>query len=528
MVATLVRLKLRILRHTLQREVWRLVLLVVGLLWTLSMVPSIVGAMLWVAEQPVASARDVVVVGGTLLVLGWTAVPILVPGMDDSLEIGRFATTGLAARRLAPGLLVAGLLSVPALFTAAIAVAPVLGWRDQGGPTIAVAAVAAPLGLATCLLHARLATEVASRVLSSRRSRETGAVLGVLAVVLVVPAVAALGSLGLEGALEKVPAVAAVLGWTPLGLPWAAPPAMALGDTAGALARLAVGLAWVLAGAIAWTALLQRSLVRPPSRSGQARRRADAILPTRARRRHPGLVAAAAIARRGLRYWTADPRYMSALAGSVVAPVLLVVLIAAVVDTPAAVALGLGGFMAGTIGWGRHNDVAYDGSAFWLHIGAHVPGWADRLGRTLATFVWAAPLTAVVSLAGAAMSGRWELAGAAVGLGFGVLCGGLAVSAVASVLLPYPVPAAGANPYAAQLGAVGATMVAQVVSSMSTLVVCAPVGILYAVSLWLRPSFAGATLAVGVVGGLATLAAGIVTGGKVYDERASRLLVRLG
>ncbi len=527
MAATLLRLKLRILRHTLQREVWRLILLVIGVLWTLSMTPSIVGSMVWVGQQSVASARDVVVVGGSLLVLGWTVVPLLVPGMDDSLDIGRFATLGLRARRLAPGLLVAGLLSVPALFTAALSLAPALGWRHAGASTVVVAFVAAPLGLVTCLLHARVATEVASRVLSSRRARETSAVLGALAAVLVVPAVIALGAPGLEGALEKVPTIAAVLGWTPLGLPWAAPPAMALGDTAGALARLAVALAWVLVAAGAWTALLQRSLVRPPSRSGQARRRTDGILPRRSRRRHPGVVAAAAIAHRGLRYWTADPRYLSALAGSVVAPVLIVVLVAAVVDTPAAVALGLGGFMAGTIGWGRHNDVAYDGTAFWLHVGAHVPGWADRLGRTVATFVWAAPLTVAVSLVGAAVSGRWELAPAAVGLGFGVLCGGLAVSAVASVLLPYPVPAAGANPYAAQLGAVGATMVAQLVSSAATLVVCAPVGILYAVALWLRPSFAGATLAVGVVGGLATLAGGVAAGGRVYDERAARLLVHL-
>jgi hypothetical protein len=44
---------------------------------------------------------------------------------------------------------------------------------------------------------------------------------------------------------------------------------------------------------------------------------------------------------------------------------------------------------------------------------------------------------------------------------------------------------------------------------------------------WLRPSLAGVTLAVGVVGGLLTLAAGVVLGGRVYDGRAAGLLVRL-
>lgn len=527
MVATLVRLKLRILRHTLRREVWRLVLMIIGILWALSMLPSVIGGMLWLSEQGEGAARDILVVAGTLVVGGWTLIPILVPGMDDSLDIERFATSGTSARRLAPGLLVAGLVSVPAVFTGLVAFAPVLAWHRQDWQTLALAVVCAPLAVVTCLLHSRVCTALAARMLSSRRSRETSAVLGLLAAVLAVPAVLALGSLGLEGALEKVPTIAQVLGWTPLGLPWAAPSAMAVGDRTGALARLALCVVWVLALVVAWIALLQRALVRPPSRSGQARRRADAMLPRTATRRHPGVVAAAAVARRGLRYWTADPRYMGSLLGSVVAPVLIVMLVAAVVDTPAAVALGLGGFMAGTIGWGRHNDVAYDGTAFWLHVAAHVPGWADRLGRTLATFVWAAPVVLLVSLVGAALAGRWELAPAAVGLGFGVLCGGLAVSAVASALLPYPVPEAGANPYAAEMGAVGATMVAQLVSSMATLVVCAPVGALYALSLWVQDSLAGVTLVVGLVGGVLTLAAGVVLGGRVYDGRAPRLLARL-
>lgn len=527
MVATLVRLKLRILRHTLRREVWRLVLMIIGILWALSMLPSVIGGSVWLSRQGIEAARDIIVIAGVLVVGGWTVVPILVPGMDDSLDIARFATSGRSARRLAPGLLVAGLVSVPAVFTALVSFAPVLAWRERGWPTVVLALVCAPVAVASCLLHSRVCTELGARMLSSRRSRETSAVLGLLIAVLAVPAVLTLGSLGLEGALEKVPTLAEVLGWTPFGLPWAAPAAMALGDTTGALARVALAVAWVALLAGVWTALLQSALIRPPSRSGQARRRTDAMLPRNATRRHPGVAAAAAIARRGLRYWTADPRYMGSLLGSVVAPVLIVLLVAAVVDTPAAVALGLGGFMAGTIGWGRHNDVAYDGSAFWLHVAAHVPGWADRLGRTLATFVWAAPVTVLVSLVGAAVAGRWDLAGAAVGLGFGVLCGGLGVSAVASALLPYPVPDAGANPYAAQMGAVGATMVAQLVSSMATLVVCAPVGILYALSLWVRSSLAGATLAVGLVGGLVTLAAAVVLGGRVYDGRAPRLLVRL-
>ena len=526
MVATLLRLKVRILRHTLRRETWRVVVLVFGALWTLTLIPSVVGGMLWLSREPAAASRDILVVAGTLLTVGWTAIPMLIPGMDDSLEITKFTSFGLRARRLVPGLLASAMLSVPALFTALVCVAPAIAWASSGRGPVVVALIAGALGLVTCLLLARLSTQVSARLLGSRRSKEMSAVLGVLAVVLVVPLIVTLGTLGLEGALEQVPAVAEVLGWTPFGLVWAAPAAMALGDASGAVVRLILALAWVGVGTYLWTTLLQQAMTRPIARGGQVRRRVDAILPARTASR-PGMAAARAITRRGLRYWTADPRYMGSLLGAVVAPLLIVMLAETVVDAPAAVALSMGALIAGTLGWGRHNDVAFDGSAFWLHVAAHVPGWADRLGRTMATLLWAGPLTIIVSLVGAVVAGRWDLAPSAVGLGIGVLCGGLGVSAVVSAVLPYPVAEPGANPYSAQMGSVGASLVAQLVSSVATWIVCAPVLVIYGFSLWSRATLAPVTLLVGVLGGALTLAGAVVLGGRVYDARAPRLLGRL-
>ena len=528
MVATVLRLKLRILRHTLRKDVWRRVVLIGGALWALSLIPSVLGAMAWLGGQPFEVGRDVLVVGGSILTLGWAVVPVLVPGLDDSLEINRFATFGVSARRLAPALLVAALLGVPTIFTAVVCFLPALAWWGAGGPAAAaVAVVAAPLALMTCVLASRLATALGGLLLGSRRSRELGAVGGVLLVVLAVPAVITVGSLGLEGVVERVPGVAAVLGWTPLGLAWAAPAVAAEGSVLQALLRLLVAVVWLLLGLAAWAALLHRSLVRPPSRGGQSRRTADAVLPRRTART-PGLVAARAVYRRALRYWATDPRFVSAALGAVVAPVAIVLLVATVVDAPAAVALSMGPLMAGTIGWGRHNDVAFDGSAFWLHVSAHPPGWADRAGRALGALAWGAPVTVVVSVAGALVAGRADLATAAVGAGIGVLCAGLAVSAVFSTVLTYPVPAAGSSPFAAELGAVGASMVAQLVTSAVTGLLCVPILVLYGAAMWWSPGLAVPTLLVGVIGGIGILAAGVVAGGRLYDRRASRLLVRLG
>ena len=91
MVATLVRLRLRILGHALRRDTWRLVLLILGLLWGLSLLPGLAGAMLWLAREPAEFATEILVVAGSLVVAGWAVVPLLVPGMDDSLDISRFA-----------------------------------------------------------------------------------------------------------------------------------------------------------------------------------------------------------------------------------------------------------------------------------------------------------------------------------------------------------------------------------------------------------------------------------------------------
>ena len=544
MVATLLRLKARILRHTLRQERWRVVVLLAGTLWALITVPSVVGGMIWVSGQPPDISHDVLVIAGTILLLGWVLVPVLLPGMDDSLEITRFATFGVPVRRLVPGLLVASLLGVPTLYTALLCAAPVLAWARYAatptgdgvgaGPAL-LAAVTAPLALATCVLAARLSTGLAARLLGSRRSKELATVLGLLALALVVPTVVAIGALGIEGSLERVPEIAAVLGWTPFGLTWAAPAALAYGDLAGALGRVGVSGAFVVAGIGAWSVLLRNALVSPPSRGGSARRRVDRLIAFGPRdggpgatERRRGLVAAAAVTRRALLYWAADPRYLSALLGAVVAPVAIVLLVATVVDAPAAVALSMGPLMAGSIGWGRHNDLAFDGSALWMHVSAAVPGWADRLGRSAATLVWALPVTVLVAIVGAAVADRPDLTVAAVGASVGVLSAGLAVSALLSSVLPYPVPAPGANPYAAQMGAVGASLFAQVVTSAATMTLSVPVLVCYAAALWWEPAMATATLLVGLVGGAAVLGAGVVLGGRVYDLRASRVLVRLG
>ena len=527
MVATLLSLRWTSLRHNLRREPWRLVLLVLGGLWSLAMIPSLLGGVVWLGGQPADVAGPVIIVAGTLVTLGWALVPVAVPSLDDTLDIDRFAAFGVPVERLVPGLIASTVLGLPTVLTAVVTLAPVLAWWWAGEPVAAaVAVLAAPTALLTCLVAARLTTSTVRRLLATRAGRRLAALVGAAVVVAVAAWVRHLASLGLEGALERLPDATATLGWTPVAAAWAAPAVAAAGDLPGAVIRLVIAAAAGLGGAWWWGRALHRWLVDPPPATDRVRRRRDTMVPRRPWPT-PGLDAAAAIARRGWRSWTSDPRHLGSLVAGVVFPLAIVVLaVAATGLTDLAVAAGV--MMAGSVGWGRHNDVAFDGTAFWMHVAAAVPGWVDRLGRAVATALWAGPLVAVVGAAGALVAGRPELVPAAVGSALGVLGAGLAASALLSSLLPYPVPGAGDNPFTAQTGAVGAGIVAQLVSITVTTVLITPVAWLFGLTVVARPELTWVAGAVGVVVGAAALAAGILLGGMVHDARSVRNLARLG
>src|SRR5690606_10822563 len=132
-----------------------------------------------------------------------------------------------------------------------------------------------------CLLTGRVAGLGAARVLAGRRSRRVvGVVVALVGVVLAVVATRAVraGSLGIEPALERVPAVAGVLSWTPWGAAWSAPDLVDAGRPWLAVAKLGVAAGGVALGLVVWGWLLRRTLVRPVARSGGVRRHSDRIL----------------------------------------------------------------------------------------------------------------------------------------------------------------------------------------------------------------------------------------------------------
>ena len=521
---TLVGLKLLLLRNGFRRSSWQLVAFVLGALWALVLVLSLGGGLIALRFSPMDLAGPVVVGGGTLAVLGWAFLPLVAFGVDETLDPGRFATFGVPRRALVPGLLLGGLVGIPGVATALLAVAVVVSF-SRSLPAVPFCLLALAVGVLTAVAASRTTTTVAAAVLRGRRTRDALAVLGGVLAVGIGP--------GFNVALERAGDVvqlgrdiAGVAGWTPPGFAFAAAADAAAGRWGTALLRLLLALL-VLAGLLrAWTAALGPAGTGPTGRGDTGGARVDT-------RGHPVLdrlpaVPAVAVALRCSRYWRRDPRYLLSAASLLVIPLLVVVLPASQGRGFGAWLLVAGPALAFVMGWSLHNDVAYDHSAFALHVAAGVRGRDDRAGRVLAASLWQVPVALVVAVAGAVLSDHADLVPAVLGATLGLLGAGLGVSSVASALAPYPAPPPGANPFQQPRGAGAAAVLAQLATSGLTTALALPALVPAVVALF-GPTWAGwIALPVGIVlCGLWTWL-GITQGGAVLDRRAPEVLARVG
>lgn len=528
MVATLVGLRLRLLRNSLTKETWRLVLTILGVLYGLGMLLMLVAIASFTRSAPLADRAGVVIGVGCLLALGWAVIPLVAFGVDDSLDPQRFALFTLPSPRLALGLALAGAISLPGVFTALALLATTPVWSTDAVAVVGWL-VGAGLGLATCLLLARVTTTAAATQLRSRRGRD---VIGVIGMVVLLP-LALLPALSqgfdLGDVLGSVRPAVEVLAWSPLGAGWALAGDLAGGHWLVAGLRLLVAGGWLGLLFWWWSRLLHGAMdsQQPVVVAARKERAGGYTLPERLQRALHLPLPAAAVAARALRYWRSDPRYLASAAGMLlIGPVLLV----------AVGALGGGGLtgpallavppiFAGFAGWSLHNDVAYDSTALWLHVSTGTAGRHDRLGRTAAALTWMAPVMLVLVLAACALTGRWEALPAVLGASVGLLGTGAGVAMYASAIVAYPVQPPGASPFATSgTGAVGATLLAQGATSLVTFVLALPVVVLAFLGLLLAPGWGWAALVVGLGGGGLVLTLGIRLGGAALDARAPRQL----
>ena len=456
-------------------------------------------------------AATLTTVLGSAIVIGFLLVPLFI-GADDPLDPRRFLVTGSDPRSVALSAVVASFASVPALATAAVAVAMAVAWVGHGAPVV-LAVLGAILFTVTCVVGARCAMAVAAVALRDRRSPQLTGLIITAAGIVVFPAAVFLVSLEWsEGVPSQLTEAADVLALTPLG----ASSALALRGGAAGVASALVGAATVFGLLGIWMLLVRRMMTAT-----------ERPVPVRERRGlgwfavMPGLPGGA-IAARSIVYWFGDPRHLANLVIVPIASVLIVVPLLIVGVPLQTVALIPAPVLALFLGWLAHNDLAYDSTGVWLHISAGVRGVADRVGRLVPVVFVGVPLLAVAITVSVWLHDRWAILPAMVGVCIALFLSGLGLSSISSVVAPYAVSRPGEGPFE-QPQRTGGTL-AQAAVLLGAVVLSVP-------SLWWGwqaltgdPSAVWQSFWAGIVIGGMTLLIGVFIGGVAFVRRSSRIM----
>ncbi len=516
MVAHLLRLKLDLLRNSVRRSVAAIVGMAIGVLYGGGLLVGALAGLVALRIQPdIELARTGVVLGGALLVAGWAVLPVLLFGIDPTLDPSRFATYAVPERQLAAGLALAALIGLPGVATVLLALGSVVTWsRSLGGVVVGV--LGAVCGVVTAVLLSRVVTASASAVLQSRRGRDAAGIGGFAALVAIGPVASLTGEAQLTA--DGLQRLADVAGWTPLGWAWAAPADAVAGQWARAGGRILLAALLCAALFAIWQRILASVLRNPRavSSGGAKATRGLGLLGIL-----PGTPMGAVAARGGV-YWLRDPRFNFPAVMTMLVPAgLLFPWFAA--ESHVALAL-MPVASAYLIGWGQHNDVGYDSTAFWMHLASGVDGVSDRLGRLFPSAVLAVVCLPGYVLLAAVLGARWTLLPAMLGTSVAVVLNGFGVACVASAIKQYPVPKPGQTPFATHPGGAGVTLAVQSVCGFAVGLLSLPALVL-AVLAWFGHGWAGWTvLALGPLLGGAALAAGVRVGAQLFERRAPELL----
>lgn len=517
MVAQLLGLRLQLLANGFRRSAWQVIGVVVGTAAGLALIILIGGGLVALRLAPDELTRNILVIVGSFVVLGFVLLP-LVFGVDDDMDPRRFALVALRPRQLSTGLLVAALVSVPSVVILFLSAITVVTWWRGAFPVI-IAILSAVLAVATCVLAARVTTAVASLLLATRRSRELTGVIGALVLVLIAPAVILLSSVdwGRNGAVVLGDA-AAVVSWTPFGAVWSAPGDAAMGNVAAAALKLLIAAATVGLLWLAWDRLVAHMLVTP-EREPVAKTYGGMgwfdVLPGRQ---------ASVIAARSMSYWARDARYLVSIVIIPVVPIIMILpflIVGVPLQTLALLPLPV---MAIFLGWSLHNDLAFDSTAIWLHIVSGVRGWADRVGRMFPVLLLGIPLVVVGSMVSILFYGDWAALPSMLGVSSALFLGGVGLSSYISARLPYPATLPGDSPFQQPQSSGTLGGLSQTLGLVGSLLVASPALYFAWLGITQDPAMHLASLFFGVGGGVIAVIVGVWAGGRVFDRRGPEIM----
>lgn len=519
MVATLLSLRFRVLANTLRRNTLQLVAVIAGTFQTVVVLVLVVAglAVLEIYPQPVVQAT--VVIGGFALTAGWFLIPLLVTGIEPTVDPLKLSAFPIPVGRLMLAMILIGASWVPGVATMLATIATALAWRQSPGAAL-LAVPCGIIGTLSCIVGSRFAASLSANLIAGRRVRNRVVAVAAGVIVFFAPVAVAV-MIGLRSS-DPFPATATVLGATPFGAIWSVPGEVAAGHPGLAAIEFGIAVVTLALLLVGWRASLLGSYQARGGR-GSGRDLGAGRLGVF------GLAASTpvgAIAARSLVYWWRDARFSRQLVLVPLMPALLI-LLGSLVQAPGIV-YAAAPIVAGLLPLTLFAVVSYDGTAYALHLATGVRGIHDRVGRAAALLSFALPALVVVAVVSMAVIERLDALPPIIGMSVGVLLSGLAVVSVSSASIVVPVARAGRNPFAAQAGAGMTSIAASYAVTGATIGLAIPELALGIASLVLGSALLGwLALVVGGLWGAGSLVIGARVGGRILDRTGPALLARM-
>lgn len=408
--------------------------IVIGLVVAVAALLVLVAGLVALRSVPDVAVRVVATVY-TLQLIAWVLAPMLAFGLDETVDPARFALLPLRPQTLQRGLLVSSLIGALPLANVIVLIGAVIAVSAPWS-MLPVALLCAAVQLITCVVLSRAASTSMSSLMSSRRGRDLGMLVGFgLLVVYFVLSFSLSGSDG-RGVATGLSSVASWLTWAPPGGLAALPAMLAAGELARAVVAAGTALGVLALGWWWWAAALRRSLTTSTSTTASSS-------PARVGDRG-GAVAtdvagtARLVADRDRLLAWRDP--MRRLPWLMVA-LLIVGYPLLVFDGAARVyAVAFGALLLGTQ---AANQFGIEGSGLWLHlavIGDGVRARGEVWGHAALVLVPGTVLVVGGVVLQAVLIDRPDLLPPGLAVSVSALIGGIAVSCYLSARMPYALP----------------------------------------------------------------------------------------